>query len=61
MDFRLSELENASRNHGATLDDVANRKIEAPELRKASLVMRAQSYRRSLFAEFDKVKELLLP
>jgi len=61
MPFRLAELENASRNYGATLDDIANRNVEAPELRKASLVMRAQSYRRSLSAEFDRVKELLLP
>ena len=61
MDFRLPELENAARNYGVTLGDVANRKVEAPELRKASLVMRAQSYSRSLFSEFDKVKEMLLP
>ena len=61
MDFRLPELENAARNYGVTLGDVANRKVETPELRKASLVMRAQSYRRGLFSEFDKVKELLLP
>jgi len=61
MDFRLPELENAARNYGVTLGDVANRNTEAPELRKASLVMRAQSYRRLLFSEFDKVKELLLP
>ena len=61
MDFRLAELENAARNYGVTLGDVANRNVEAPELRKASLVMRAQSYRRCLFSEFDKVKELLLP
>ena len=59
-DFRLAELENASRNHGATLDDIANRNVEAPELRKASLVMRAQSYQRKLAIEFDKVKGLLL-
>ena len=61
MDFRLPELENATRNYGVTLGDVAVRNVEAPELRKASLVMRAQSYRRCLFSEFDKVKELLLP
>jgi len=61
MDFRLPELENATRNYGVTLGDVAGRNVEAPELRKASLVMRAQSYRRCLFSEFDKVKELLLP
>ena len=39
----------------------ARRASDAPELQKASLVMRAQSYRRRMFAEFDNVKELLLP
>jgi MinD-like ATPase involved in chromosome partitioning or flagellar assembly len=61
MDFRLPDLENAARNHGVTLGEVAARRTVAPELQKASLVMRAQSYRRRMFAEFDKVKELLLP
>jgi MinD-like ATPase involved in chromosome partitioning or flagellar assembly len=61
MDFRLPDLENATRNHGVTLGQVASRQTEAPELQKSSLVMRAQSYRRRLFAEFDTVKELLLP
>jgi MinD-like ATPase involved in chromosome partitioning or flagellar assembly len=61
MDYRLAELENAARNHGVTLGDVAARRTDARELRRASLVMRAQSYRRLMFAEFEKVKELLLP
>jgi hypothetical protein len=61
MDYRLDELENAARNHGVTLGSVAARATNAPELRKASLVMRAQSYRRRIFSEFDRVKELLLP
>jgi hypothetical protein len=61
LDYRLADLENAVRNHGVTLGQVANRTARAPELQKASLVMRAQSYRRRMFAEFDKVKELLLP
>ena len=61
MDYRLPELENASRNHGVTLGQIANRATHAPELQKASLVMRAQSYRRRMFSEFDRVKELLLP
>ena len=61
MDFRLPVLENATRNHGVTLGAVAARLAAAPELRQSSLVMRAQSYRRRLFAEFDKVRELLLP
>jgi MinD-like ATPase involved in chromosome partitioning or flagellar assembly len=61
MDFRLPELENAARNHGVTLATIAARGTAAAELQKASLVMRAQSYRRRMFAEFDQVKELLLP
>jgi hypothetical protein len=61
MDYRLPDLENATRNHGVTLGQVASRETGAPELQKASLVMRAQSYRRRMFAEFDKVRELLLP
>ena len=61
MDFRLPVLENATRNHGVTLGAVASRLAAAPELQKASLVMRAQSYRRRMFAEFDKVQALLLP
>jgi MinD-like ATPase involved in chromosome partitioning or flagellar assembly len=61
MDYRLAELENAARNYGVPLGDIAARKTDARELQRASLVMRAQSYRRRIFSEFDKVKELLLP
>lgn len=61
MDHRLPELENAARNHGVTLGMIARRATPALELSKASIVMRAQSYQRRIFAEFDRVKELLLP
>jgi MinD-like ATPase involved in chromosome partitioning or flagellar assembly len=61
MDYRLPDLENAARNHGLTLGAIAARRTDAPELQKASLVMRAQSYRRRMFSEFGKAKELLLP
>ena len=61
MDYRLPDLENASRNHGVTVGQIAGRTTNALELQKASFVMRAQSYRRRMFAEFDRVKELLLP
>ena len=44
MGFRLPVLENGTRNHGVTLGAVAARLAAAPELQKASLVMRAQSY-----------------
>jgi len=61
MDYRLPDLENATRNYGVTLGEVASRTTHARELQKASLVMRAQSYRRRMFAEFDKVQESLVP
>jgi hypothetical protein len=43
------------------LGQIAERKTQIDELQKASIVMRAQAYRRRLFAEFEKAKELLLP
>jgi hypothetical protein len=61
VDYRLPDLENATRNHGVTLGEVSSRSTNVPELRRASLVMRAQSYCRRMFQEFDRVKELLLP
>jgi hypothetical protein len=61
MDYRLPELENATRNYGVTLGEVAARTTNVVELKRASLVIRSESYRRRIFAEFDKVKALLLP
>ena len=61
MDYRLPDLENAVRNHGVTLGRCRCQRTNAGELQRSSLVMRAQSYRRRMFAEFEGVKELLLP
>ena len=61
MEFRLSELENPIRQHGVQLGHVADRKVKVDELKRASLVMRAQSYRRKLFSEFDRAREAFLP
>ncbi len=61
MDFRLPELENPARQHGITLGEIAERSHDVDELRRASLVLRAQSYRRRLFEEIEKAKHLLLP
>lgn len=61
MEFRLAELENPIRQHGIQLGQVADRKVAVEELKRASLVMRAQSYRRKLFAEFDRTKQVFLP
>lgn len=60
MEFRLPELENPARQHGITLCQIAERKHDVCELRRASLVLRAQSYRRRLFEEIEKAKHLLL-
>jgi hypothetical protein len=40
---------------------VADRTAAVKELKRASLVMRAQSYRRRLFFEFDRAKQVFLP
>jgi len=61
MEYRLAGLENASRQHGITLAQIARRNTNAIELQKASFVIRAQSYRRRLFQEFEKAKDLVLP
>jgi hypothetical protein len=61
MEYRLADLENASRQHGVTLAQIAHRKTNAAELQKASFVVRAQSYRRRLFQEIEKAKEFFLP
>ena len=60
MRYRLPDLENPARQHGVTLSDVASRSAEFPELKKSSLVARAQAYERQLFQELDKAKELFL-
>ena len=61
MEFRLPDLENPARQHGVTLGQVVERRLKVPELQRASLVIRAQSYRRRLFEEIEKAKGLLLP
>ena len=61
MEFRLAELENPARQHGIRLSQVATRQNAIDELKRASIVMRAESYRRRLFSEFDRAKEMFLP
>jgi MinD-like ATPase involved in chromosome partitioning or flagellar assembly len=61
MEFRLAELENPARQHGVRLGQVATRENAINELKRASIVMRAESYRRRLFSEFDRAKEMFLP
>jgi hypothetical protein len=61
MEFRLAELKNPARQHGVRLGQVAARQNSVDELKRASIVMRAESYRRRLFSEFDRAKEMFLP
>jgi MinD-like ATPase involved in chromosome partitioning or flagellar assembly len=61
IEFRLAELENPLRQYGIQLGQVADRKTVVDELKRASLVMRAQSYRRRLFSEFDRARQVFLP
>src|SRR5258705_3259020 len=61
MESRRPDLEQAARNYGVSLAQIAERKTKAPELTQASFVMRAQGYRRRLNAEFDTAAEILFP
>jgi MinD-like ATPase involved in chromosome partitioning or flagellar assembly len=60
MEYRLPKVENPTRQHGITLARVADRQADRPELEPLTVVMRAQAYRRNLFAEIERVKDLLL-
>jgi len=59
MEYRVPKVENPARQHGVTLASVADRGSEVPELQQTTVVMRAQSYRRNLFAQLDTVEDLL--
>jgi len=60
MEYRLPKVENPARQHGFTMNKVAERKADIHELQQTTVVMRAQAYRRNLFAELERVQEILL-
>ena len=60
MEYRLPKVENPARQHGLTLGKIAGRGTDVCELAQTTVVMRAQAYRRNVFAELDRVKDLLL-
>jgi len=60
MEYRIPEIEHEIREHGLTLQAVAERKTDVPALKLTASVWRAQAYRRNLFAELDRVRNLLL-
>ena len=60
VEYRVPPFEHLMRHFGVTVGQAADRKVDNPELQQASVVLRAQAYRRHLFAELDRVKGLLL-
>jgi len=60
MEYRLPKFENPARQYGVTLGQAADRRVKVLELQQTTVVLRAQAYRRNLFGEFDRVKDLLL-
>jgi hypothetical protein len=60
MEYRYPKVEHPARQYGLTIGSVANRAHAVAELQKATVVLRAQAYRRNLFEELDRVRDLLL-
>lgn len=61
MEYHMPSVEFPARNHGLTMGRVAARKHDVPELNQMAAVIRAQAYRRHIYAELDRVKDLFLP
>jgi len=61
MEYHMPSVEGPARNHGLTIGRVASRQHDVQELNQFTHVIRAQAYRRHIYAEFDRVKDLLLP
>jgi hypothetical protein len=61
MEYRMPTFEFPTRNHGLTIGRVAARQHDVAELNQFATVIRAQAYRRHIYAELDSVKDLLLP
>jgi hypothetical protein len=60
MEYRLHDIEFEVREHGLTLNAVADRKTTLPVLKLAERVWRAQAYHRDIYKELDGVKDLLI-
>jgi MinD-like ATPase involved in chromosome partitioning or flagellar assembly len=61
MEYRMPTFEFPARNHGLTIGRVAARQHDVAELNQFATVIRAQAYRRHIYAELDRVKDRLLP
>jgi CobQ/CobB/MinD/ParA family nucleotide binding protein len=60
MEYHLPDIEFEAREHGLTLNQVANRQTNVPHLSLTGSVWRAQAYRRNIYKELDSVKDLLI-
>lgn len=61
MEYHMPSVEGPARNHGITMGRVASQQHQVPELNQPGPRLRAQAYRRHMYAQFDRVKEVLLP
>ena len=61
MEYHTPSVEFPARNHGLSVGRVADGNHEVPELNQFTVRIRAQAYRRHMYAEFDRVREILLP
>ena len=61
MPSRPSEFQELVINHGATLDDIAERRTGVPTLSMARNIVHAKRHRRVLYAEFERVIPAFLP
>lgn len=61
MKSRIQDLQAELRNHTTTLQQIIDGDVELPTFRITRNLVRARSYQRSLFAELDRVADILLP
>jgi MinD-like ATPase involved in chromosome partitioning or flagellar assembly len=61
MEYHMPSVETPARNHGLTMGRVAARSHGVAELNQFASVVRAQAYRRNMYAQLDRIKSVLLP
>ena len=53
MQYRVQDIEQVAREHGVTMEAVADGEVDVTGLKEMPNVMRANGYRRNLFAELE--------
>lgn len=61
MKARIQELQAEMRNHTTTLEQIINGDVSTDYFRRTRNRVRAKSYQRALFEEFESVIDLLVP